>query len=124
MLRRTGFRRRPYVLGVTMPIKREKRLNKSGRRTKAWDNKRRKLKKEFEAVGITACELQLEGCTGNDGLGFMHANKRRNIPDIESAPVLLACANCHWKWEKLGEAEMHEKVMARIEKRNAAFRGA
>lgn len=96
-------------------------MKKVGKKGQAWANKRRKLKREFEAAGITACELRLEGCMGNDGLGFAHALKRRNIKDIEAAPVLLLCNNCHWQYEKLGEAKMNELVMARIALRNETF---
>jgi hypothetical protein len=94
---------------------RRSRLSKRGPRTKAWDNERRRLKKEFaEVLGITSCELGFANCTGTENLGFMHAFKRRNIKreELAGAPVVLGCNNCHWEWERLGEAAMSVKILA------------
>lgn len=122
MNRGKGFDRSKYrqIGRQRVALKKGGKL-KPGKRMKKWAKVRKSLKVEFEAVGITACELGLEGCTGNDGLGFAHALKRRNIKEIESAPVLLLCNSCHWQIEKLGEAEMNRRVMERIGKRNEIF---
>ena len=44
-------------------------------RNKLWERKiRPQLKKRFEALGLTRCEV----CTGTFGLSFAHSRKRRN----------------------------------------------
>lgn len=62
-----------------------------------WNRIRKQLKKDFEARGITTCELQLEGCKHNNFLGFAHTTKRRDVKDLKK--VVLSCANCHSKVE-------------------------
>ena len=80
------------------------RMKRAGKKTKAWDAERAKLKVRFEAVGITECELRYKDCSVNDFLTFAHTLKRRNVIDLSR--VVLACLNCHWETERQGEAKM------------------
>jgi sugar phosphate isomerase/epimerase len=70
---------------------------KIGKKTKEWMEIRKELKEEFQRMGVTTCELKLEGCTHDNFLGFAHTKKRRNVTDLKR--VVLACANCHDKVE-------------------------
>ena len=62
-----------------------------------WAKVRNQLKKDFEAMGITKCELRLGDCTNGRFLGFAHTTKRRDAKDLKR--VVLACTNCHSKVE-------------------------
>ena len=66
-------------------------------KVQVWNRIRKQLKKDFEEMGITECELRLEGCTHKNFLGFAHTKKRRNVTDLKR--VVLACSNCHDKVE-------------------------
>ena len=70
---------------------------KRGKKTKKWDAVRAKIKKDFEARGITRCEV----CGTGLYLGFAHRKKRRFIPldDPELYIVALLCVTCHEKAE-------------------------
>jgi hypothetical protein len=84
-------------------------LRQSGKKTRAWAKARKRLKPVFDQKGITTCEAQLEGCLGDDGLGFAHLLKRRNLPDEDLGDpdkVVLLCNYCHWAVEKRGEERM------------------
>ena len=97
-----------------------KRLPRRGKKTKAWDRARAKIKPVFEAMGITRCEVRFPGCWGGEGLGFAHSLKRRNIHGDEMAEVVLACNCCHDILESLSEGEMARIVRGIIQARGAS----
>ena len=78
-------------------------------RTKQWNKVRARLKDEFEAMGITRCEI----CGSSSFLSFAHKDKRRkyynrdrHIEEEELGKfenVLLLCVPCHDKLEKSRE---------------------
>jgi|GEM_PF-1930430 len=73
---------------------------KPGKRTKAWNRDRAKLKKEYEAKGITRCELRRSVCWVNNALGFVHRHKRNWYLDKPGKlgtfnQTLLGCNPCH-----------------------------
>lgn len=117
------WQRKPINRGTkqikrTQIERRRKALKKVGKKGREAIRVRRLQKLEFAAMGITTCELRLEGCLIDDGLGFMHAQKRRNLSAYDLRhTVLLACNWCHWQWEKLGEAKMQELVVRHIDER-------
>lgn len=91
---------------------------KPGKRTKAWESTRRKLKVAFECAGIVECELKWPGCWRDNSLGFAHHKKRRNLKPEELTIVILACsAECHRKLELLPEKEMEQIVLTTIANR-------
>jgi hypothetical protein len=93
-------------------------MNRLGKRGRAWENARRKLKRIFESKGILTCELRYPGCWHDNGLGFMHRVKRRKITsDEELLTVALACNFCHAQAEFLSPDEMFRIVTETIEQR-------
>jgi hypothetical protein len=64
-----------------------------GKKTKAWDRLRAKIKPKFFAVGITTCEMRWPGCKYDEDLGFAHAQKRNKVEDLSE--VILVCNHCH-----------------------------
>jgi hypothetical protein len=67
------------------------------------------LKKEFEAMGITRCEV----CQGTFALSFAHRSKRRFITDGEELRVVaLLCQIHHDEIEHSG----HEQMKLAIDK--------
>lgn len=100
------------------PSLRRTAIRKAGKRTKIWDQTRAKLKVGFERAGITVCELAGLGCWRDNGLGFAHSLKRRNIKDaIDLCEVILACNVCHDAIERLPEEHMARVVRSTIEAR-------
>jgi len=84
-----------------------KPMKKAGKKSRAWFAVRRRLKVEFEARGITSCELRYEGCAGDGMLGFAHGRKRRHLRGNELETLtILACNHCHGKVEYLGPERM------------------
>jgi hypothetical protein len=67
-----------------------------GRKTKAWNSARRKLKARFLKLGIVSCELRYEGCSQDNFLTWAHGKRRRflSLAELEDL-VVLACQNCH-----------------------------
>lgn len=88
-----------------------------GPKTKGWEKALRELKVQFEAWGITRCELMFFGCRGSQELGFAHALKRSQHPEMyktdELKRVCLACLNCHNKIERMPPERM-EQIVARV----------
>lgn len=77
---------------------------KSGKKTKAWNRDRIKLKAIYAEKGITYCEIKLEGCWTDYALGFAHKHKRswyNTRPELLGTfnETLLACNQCHQKIE-------------------------
>lgn len=83
---------------------------KPGKKTRAWEACRRKLKVLFERAGITTCEMRRARCCYDNFLGFAHLHKRRNVPPEELETVVLLCVECHRKVETLPEAVMAKKL--------------
>ncbi len=99
-------------------MKRGGRL-KAGKKTNIWAKVRAELKIEFEAQGITTCELRFKECWIDNGLGFAHAQKRRFIkPDDKT--VILACNHCHDSLEVMPHASMERIVLSTIAARSVA----
>jgi hypothetical protein len=100
MTRYSTFRAKPSSL------RRSGRL-KAGRRTNDWIKIRRKLKVQYEAAGITQCELGYEGCKRDTWLSFAHGRKRRHLQGDELETLtILCCTCCHDKIEYLKPEEM------------------
>lgn len=76
-------------------LKRRTPMKKRGKKTDAWEKMRRALKPRFERAGITTCELRWPGCWKDNGLGFAHAKRRRNLKAGELGIVILCCNYCH-----------------------------
>jgi len=82
-----------------------------GPKTKAWNNARAIIKRRFEKVGITKCELrsskEVQHECGNDNyLGFAHDAKRRKLTAEDLYRVILVCNFAHdviefWPAEKM-----------------------
>jgi len=75
-----------------------------GKRTKEWEEQRKKLKELYFSKGITSCELHLDGCWGNNALSFAHRHKRSWYYGNEELlgdfnQTLLVCIPCHNKIE-------------------------
>jgi hypothetical protein len=115
-MKRTPLRSDPEKTAAWIRRSR-KPLPRRGRKTKAWDRARAKLKTVFKAQGVTRCELGFSGCWRGNGLGFAHSLKRRNIRGEQITEVVLACVHCHEVLECLSEGEMARIVGGIIERR-------
>jgi hypothetical protein len=72
-----------------------------------WDKVRAELKKEFERLGVTCCEM----CGGNFALSFAHSLKRRFITtDEQLREVALLCQACHTRVEHSGHENMYDAI--------------
>jgi hypothetical protein len=93
-------------------------LNRIGRKGKLNKANNAELKKQFIAMGITTCELNLMGCMRNTMLSFAHSKKRRHFETAEDwTEALLSCTKCHEFIEHLGESKMTEIVRDVISRR-------
>lgn len=107
----------------TTPLRRTNSLKRLGRRGK--DNKRAnaKLKRHFEAMGLTTCELGYPGCTRDDFLSWAHGKKRRKLEGDElETCVVLACLNCHSRLEVMPHEGMLCIVLSVIAERGWTVR--
>lgn len=105
----------------TKPMKRGKRLNPIGPKTKAWNDARVELKIEFEfQYGITTCELRYEGCWLDSALGFAHAEKRRKLTREDLKHVILSCGPCHDEIEFLAPEQMKRIVDETVQNRTTS----
>lgn len=73
---------------------------KVGKKVKAWNKDRAKLKLIYQEKGIITCELRFEGCWHNNALGFVHRHKRSwywSRPELLGTfdQTLLGCNPCH-----------------------------
>jgi hypothetical protein len=88
-----------------------------GPKTKGWEKALRELKAQFLEWGITWCELMYPGCQRTEALGFAHALKRSQHPEMykteELKRVALACNSCHDQIERMAALEM-ERIVARV----------
>jgi len=93
---------------------------KAGKKTKAWKKIIPKLKKEFEAKGITSCELRFDGCWINNALSFAHRHKRHwynTRPHLlgNFNQIILTCIPCHQKIEY--NLDLTKEVFVKLRKR-------
>lgn len=92
-------------------------MNWRGPKTRGWEKALRELKHEFLSWDITSCELLYPGCQRTRDLGFAHALKRSQHPEMyrtdELKRVCLACSRCHDRIERMPAAEM-ERIVARV----------
>lgn len=92
-------------------------MNWRGPKTKGWEKALRELKQQFLSWGITWCELMYPGCRRTIELGFAHALKRSQHPEMyrsdELKRVCLACMSCHNKIERMKPREM-ERIVNRV----------
>jgi hypothetical protein len=104
------FRIKPDSLGLQRsqkPMTRTKICLWAGKKTRANMKANAKLKREFEAKGITRCELGYPGCTKDDFLSWAHGKKRRKLQGDElTSCVILACINCHDVIERMSPEGM------------------
>jgi hypothetical protein len=86
-------------------------------KTADWVKARAKIKREFEAMGITRCEQ----CNSGMFLSFAHRYKRRFITtEDELRTVALLCTPCHTVIEHSGHEQMFDAINAIINRRNHA----
>lgn len=84
-------------------------------RVKLWKRLLPKLKAEFEAMGVTRCEI----CGGTFALSFAHRKKRRMISDEQELRyVVLLCQKHHEALEHSGHENMYEAITKIWEDRN------
>jgi len=91
-----------------------------GKKTKQWNSARTIIKRRFEAVGITTCELQgklKHDCGVDNYLGFAHNAKRRKLSEADLYHVILICNFGHdiievWPPEKM-KAIVNETINQR-----------
>jgi putative intracellular protease/amidase len=88
----------------------------SKERAKKWPQVRAKLKRQFEAMGITCCEI----CGSSFALSFAHRLKRRFITTMdELATAALLCQQHHTQIEHSGHERMFETITQIISSRDA-----
>lgn len=93
-------------------------MKRAGKKVKAWESARAKLKVKFYAMGITSCEARFpHNCWQSNGLSFAHAKKRRNLKPHELGEVALLCIEAHNAVESLPEAEMTKVIRGIIANR-------
>lgn len=89
-----------------------------GKKTLANMKANAQLKREFEAKGITTCELGYANCTPDDFLSWAHGKKRRKLQADElTTCVILACINCHERIERMSPDGMLAIVQSVIAER-------
>jgi hypothetical protein len=91
-------------------LRRRTQLKPLGKKGKEWKDAPDGLKLEFEAIGITSCELKYEDCWTDNALGFAHAAKRRKLSREDLKHVILICNPCHDRIEFLPPEEMKRIV--------------
>lgn len=109
----------PYSKDRQLRGKKTKKPSKlgAGKKTKAWDEAREKLKKQFATWGITKCELNYEGCWRDNSLGFAHLDKRRYLTEADLMEVVLACNECHQAVEIQPRDQMKKELLEVIKNR-------
>ena len=102
------FKARTKPMGKSAAPMQRAPLKKSGKKGDAWSAERASLKLRFARIGITTCEAKDDGCWRDNGLGFAHTKKRRNVTDLSR--VALLCNYCHDAVEILPESEMEARI--------------
>ena len=93
-------------------------IKRSGKRTAKRRAINQRLKKLWEAAGITSCELRLPGCLGSWAMGAAHSKKSRFlITDEDWMEAALSCCKCHETIEAWSHEEMHKAVTDAIARR-------
>lgn len=89
-----------------------------GRKTLANMKANARLKRKFEALGITRCELGYVNCTPDSFLTWAHGKKRRKLvgDELETC-VILACQSCHQIIERMQPDAMLAIVQSVISER-------
>lgn len=78
-------------------------LRKVGKRGK----KRQQMNARLNKLGITSCEMKLEGCWRESSLTWAHSTKSRFIQtDEQWLTACRACLSCH----RLAESMSHERM--------------
>lgn len=128
-MRRSGFKRKSYSEARdALREKQGKRPScfgarkalKAGRKTKAWNAERRKLKADSERNNRTTCELRgviPHDCTVDNFLGYAHAAKRRKLSSEDLSHAILICNNVHDIIERWSPEDMKWIVDEMIERR-------
>jgi len=118
-----GFKRKSYDWRkADKPLGFSRRL-KAGKRTKAWNAQRRKLKVDSVANNRTTCELRgviPHECTYDDFLGYAHDAKRRKLSREDLKRAILICNNVHDQLERMKPDEMKRIVNDTIAARKRA----
>ncbi len=124
-LRRSGFKKHPDSLSQeenasgSRCLRQRKRLRRAGKKVKAWETERRRLKKRFQAKGITVCEFGflVHDCAVDNFLSFAHSTKRSD-PEFDIQEVAVACIPAHQILdEQMSHAEMKKAVLKAINRR-------
>lgn len=114
-MKRGGFLKRSSMVRGSRPMK------KAGKQTVLNKASNARLKRKFEALGITSCELNYPGCTRTEFLSWAHGRKRRHLVEDElDTLVCLACLNCHNRIERMAPAGMLAIVQSVIAERDLA----
>lgn len=91
---------------------------KPGKKTKMNRASNARLKKKFEAIEITRCELGYPDCTPDSFLSWAHGRKRRKLKGDElDTLVILSCINCHNHIERMAPEGMLAIVQSVISER-------
>lgn len=72
-----------------------KPMVKIGKKMKTDAEIRKENIVRFYKIGITSCEIKMEGCWKNNALSFAHLEKRRKLTEDDLRVVVLACIPCH-----------------------------
>lgn len=111
-----------FTGSLPKPNKKEKAKPKplgAGKKTKEWMKERSELEKEFDELGITSCEVRLEGCWGSTALGFAHLEKRRKLTKEDLGKVVRSCNPCHMEFELYNPIRMKKLLEEIIKGREA-----
>jgi hypothetical protein len=95
------------------PMKRRSTpLNRVGKKGRANAKANRERRPKFEAMGVTRCEVNFEGCTGGYDVTWAHGRKRRKLlPGELEDFVCVACTRCH---RRLDEEMTHEEMADKV----------
>lgn len=116
--RRTPLKAKTSIKRTAMKPKRKKICLWVGKKTREWLTVRARLKRRFNAAGITSCELGYPNCWKDEALGFAHGRKRRHLKDNEiETLVALCCTPCHNRIEVLPAPAMLAIVQSVISER-------
>jgi hypothetical protein len=102
--------------------KEPKPIKQIGKKGKLNLEANKEFKKTFEEIGITECEIKLDGCW-KIIMGFAHGKKRIDLTPEELKKFAIgACNPCHHKieyeCEKYTGLTMEQFVKKTIEQRN------
>jgi hypothetical protein len=120
-MKRSGFKHpRSPLKRSTKPLKRTK-LRTVGKRGRAWNRARRRIKPEYERSGNIYCEAGFKGCWRDNALSFAHHSKRRKLKAGELEIVALLCIPCHDIIEVWPAARVKGFILKLIARRETAF---